>query len=90
MSFALSIKMFFFLKKHESNGNATFSASNFIFPLCMQPRDTCYVASAGLPDLMYSGYQPRAYSWDDFPPLKDILDTVSISIQWSFLFIFLL
>ncbi|KAE8728704.1 Alpha-ketoglutarate-dependent dioxygenase alkB-like protein 2 [Hibiscus syriacus] len=43
---------------------------------CMQPRDTCYVASAGLPDLIYSGYQPRAYSWDEFPPLKDILDAV--------------
>ncbi|KAE8670527.1 Alpha-ketoglutarate-dependent dioxygenase alkB-like protein 2 [Hibiscus syriacus] len=43
---------------------------------CIQPRDTCYVASAGLPDLIYSGYQPHAYSWDDFPPLKDILDAV--------------
>ncbi|XVF87878.1 hypothetical protein PTKIN_Ptkin18bG0155600 [Pterospermum kingtungense] len=43
---------------------------------CLQPRDTCYVASAGLPDLTYSGYQPHAYSWDDFPPLKDILDKV--------------
>ncbi|KAK6269184.1 hypothetical protein QUC31_013344 [Theobroma cacao] len=43
---------------------------------CLQPRDTCYVATAGLPDLIYSGYQPHAYSWDDFPPLKDILDTV--------------
>ncbi|XVF26233.1 hypothetical protein REPUB_Repub13aG0281500 [Reevesia pubescens] len=43
---------------------------------CLQPRDTCYVATAGLPDLTYSGYQPHAYSWDDFPPLKDILDTV--------------
>ncbi|KAG4123930.1 hypothetical protein ERO13_D10G007800v2 [Gossypium hirsutum] len=43
---------------------------------CTQPRDTCYVASAGLPDLIYSGYQPHAYSWDDFPPLKDILDAV--------------
>ncbi|XP_039069300.1 DNA oxidative demethylase ALKBH2-like [Hibiscus syriacus] len=43
---------------------------------CMQPRDTCYVASAGLPNLIYSGYQPRAYSWDEFPPLKDILDAV--------------
>ncbi|EOY29003.1 Oxidoreductase, 2OG-Fe(II) oxygenase family protein isoform 1 [Theobroma cacao] len=43
---------------------------------CLQPRDTCYVATAGLPDLIYSGYQPHAYSWDDFPPLKDILDAV--------------
>ncbi|MFQ6644530.1 hypothetical protein Gotur_019962 [Gossypium turneri] len=45
---------------------------------CTQPRGTCYVASAGLPDLIYSGYQPHAYSWDDFPPLKDILDAVSM------------
>ncbi|KAK8501989.1 hypothetical protein V6N13_023239 [Hibiscus sabdariffa] len=43
---------------------------------CLQPRDTCYVASAGLPDLIYSGYQPHAHSWDDFPLLKDILDAV--------------
>ncbi|KAL6992917.1 Alpha-ketoglutarate-dependent dioxygenase alkB 2 [Sarracenia purpurea var. burkii] len=43
---------------------------------CVQPRDTCYVASAGLPELSYSGYQPRAYSWDDYPPLKDILEAV--------------
>ncbi|GMI93252.1 homolog of E. coli alkB [Hibiscus trionum] len=43
---------------------------------CLQPRDTCYVATAGLPDLIYSGYQPHAYSWDDFPRLNDILDAV--------------
>lgn len=42
----------------------------------MQPRDTCYVASEGLPDLVYSGYQPHAYSWDDFPPLKGMLEAV--------------
>ncbi|GAV70276.1 2OG-FeII_Oxy_2 domain-containing protein [Cephalotus follicularis] len=42
----------------------------------VQPRDTCYVASAGLPELTYSGYQPQAYLWDDFPPLKDILEAV--------------
>ncbi|XP_031395393.1 DNA oxidative demethylase ALKBH2 isoform X2 [Punica granatum] len=41
-----------------------------------QPRDTCYVASAGLPDLVYSGYSPRAYLWDEFPPLKEILEMV--------------
>nr|XP_025884428.1 DNA oxidative demethylase ALKBH2-like isoform X2 [Solanum lycopersicum] len=40
---------------------------------CVQPRGTCYVASEGLPQLVYSGYQPHAYSWDEFPPLKDIL-----------------
>lgn len=43
---------------------------------CLQPRDTCYVASPGLQELRYSGYQPRAYSWDEFPPLKHILDAV--------------
>ncbi|KAM6601855.1 hypothetical protein CsatA_021464 [Cannabis sativa] len=50
---------------------------------CLQPRDTCYVANPGLPDLIYSGYQPRAYSWDDFPPLKDILDAVHKAIPGS-------
>ncbi|KAF7120717.1 hypothetical protein RHSIM_Rhsim13G0140300 [Rhododendron simsii] len=42
----------------------------------IRPRDTCYVARSGLPELGYSGYQPHAYSWDDFPPLKDILEAV--------------
>ena len=41
-----------------------------------QPRDSCYVAGDGLSDLKYSGYQPHAYSWDDYPPLKDILAAV--------------
>lgn len=44
----------------------------------MQPRDTCYVASEGLPKLIYSGYEPHAYSWDDFPLLKDILEAVRL------------
>lgn len=43
-----------------------------------QPRDTCYVASEGLTQLVYSGYQPHAYTWNDFPPLKDILDLVRL------------
>ncbi|EPS70049.1 hypothetical protein M569_04715, partial [Genlisea aurea] len=42
----------------------------------VQPRDTCYVASEGLPRLVYSGYQPQAYSWDEFPVLREILDLV--------------
>ncbi|PIN01222.1 DNA oxidative demethylase [Handroanthus impetiginosus] len=42
----------------------------------VQPRDTCYVASEGLQQLVYSGHQPHAHSWDEFPPLKDILDSV--------------
>ncbi|PON57635.1 DNA oxidative demethylase ALKBH [Parasponia andersonii] len=50
---------------------------------CLQPRDTCYVASPGLPDLSYSGYQPHAYSWDDFPPLKDILEAVHKALPGS-------
>lgn len=50
---------------------------------CLQPRDTCYVADAGLPDLIYSGYQPKAYSWNDFPPLKDILDAVHKALPGS-------
>ncbi|XP_015072255.1 DNA oxidative demethylase ALKBH2 isoform X3 [Solanum pennellii] len=47
------------------------------------PRDTCYVASEGLPQLVYSGYQPHAYSWDEFPPLKDILDAVHKALPGS-------
>ncbi|XP_030533401.1 DNA oxidative demethylase ALKBH2-like [Rhodamnia argentea] len=43
---------------------------------CLQHRDTCYVANAGLTDLVYSGYQPHAYSWDDYPLLKEILEAV--------------
>ncbi|KAI3800252.1 hypothetical protein L1987_28339 [Smallanthus sonchifolius] len=43
---------------------------------CVQPRDVCYVASKGLKDLIYSGYKPDAYSWDDYPPLKEILEEV--------------
>ncbi|KAF8410872.1 hypothetical protein HHK36_003409 [Tetracentron sinense] len=50
---------------------------------CIQPRDTCYVASVGLPDLRYSGYQPRAYSWDEYPPLKDILEAVHKALPGS-------
>lgn len=44
--------------------------------MCFQRRDTCYVASPGLPQMVYSGYQPHAYSWDDLPPLKEILEAV--------------
>lgn len=47
----------------------------------MQPRDTCYVASPGLTTLTYSGYKPRAYTWDDFPPLKEILDAVRLFLS---------
>lgn len=43
---------------------------------CVQPRDVCYIASEGLKELSYSGYKPDAHSWDDFPPLKEILDEV--------------
>ncbi|KAK4721036.1 hypothetical protein R3W88_011269 [Solanum pinnatisectum] len=50
---------------------------------CVQPRDTCYVASEGLVQLVYSGYQPHAYTWDEFPPLKDILDAVHKALPGS-------
>ncbi|KAJ7967848.1 Alpha-ketoglutarate-dependent dioxygenase alkB [Quillaja saponaria] len=50
---------------------------------CVQPRDMCYVASPGLPELMYSGYQPHAYSWDDYPSLRDILDAVHKALPGS-------
>ncbi|CAN1336553.1 DNA oxidative demethylase ALKBH2 [Linum perenne] len=50
---------------------------------CLQPRETCYVASPGLPELIYSGYKPQAYSWDDYPPLKDILDAVHKALPGS-------
>ncbi|XP_068641096.1 DNA oxidative demethylase ALKBH2 isoform X1 [Aristolochia californica] len=50
---------------------------------CIQPRDTCYIASEGLPELRYSGYQPHAYSWDDYPPLKDILAAVHKALPGS-------
>ncbi|CAA2987960.1 DNA oxidative demethylase ALKBH2 [Olea europaea subsp. europaea] len=46
-------------------------------------RDTCYVASEGFPNLIYSGYQPHAYSWDEFPPLKEILDLVHKALPGS-------
>lgn len=49
----------------------------------LQPRDTCYVASEGLQQLVYSGYQPHAYSWDEFPPLKEILDLVHKAVPGS-------
>ncbi|EEF39474.1 oxidoreductase, putative [Ricinus communis] len=49
----------------------------------LQPRDTCYVASPGLPELIYSGYKPHVYSWDDYPPLKDILEAVHRALPGS-------
>ncbi|GAB2301014.1 Alpha-ketoglutarate-dependent dioxygenase alkB 2 [Dionaea muscipula] len=50
---------------------------------CLQPRDTCYVASVGLPKLIYSGYQPHAYPWDDYPPLNDLLEMVHKALPGS-------
>ncbi|XP_047147216.1 DNA oxidative demethylase ALKBH2 [Vigna umbellata] len=49
----------------------------------LQPRETCYVATPGLTELTYSGYQPRAYSWDDYPPLKDMLEAVHNALPGS-------
>ncbi|WCJ28192.1 DNA oxidative demethylase ALKBH2 [Euphorbia peplus] len=50
---------------------------------CLQPRDSCYFASPGLPELIYSGYKPRVYTWDDYPPLKEILDAVHRALPGS-------
>ncbi|CAH8362257.1 unnamed protein product [Eruca vesicaria subsp. sativa] len=50
---------------------------------CLQPRDTCYVSSSGLTPLVYSGYRPDAYSWDEFPPLKEILDAIHKALPGS-------
>ncbi|KAL3742340.1 hypothetical protein ACJRO7_017765 [Eucalyptus globulus] len=50
---------------------------------CLQPRDTCYIADAGLTELVYSGYQPHAYSWDDYPLLKEILEAVHNALPGS-------
>lgn len=47
------------------------------------PRDTCYIADAGLTELVYSGYQPHAYSWDDYPLLKEILEAVHNALPGS-------
>jgi alpha-ketoglutarate-dependent dioxygenase alkB family protein 2 len=49
----------------------------------VQPRDTCYVADEGLTDLRYSGHQPHAHSWDEFPVLKDILKAVHEALPGS-------
>lgn len=49
---------------------------NVMLRSSLQPRDTCYVATSGLTELTYSGYQPHAYSWDDYPRLKNMLDAV--------------
>ncbi|KAG8385891.1 hypothetical protein BUALT_Bualt03G0092200 [Buddleja alternifolia] len=49
----------------------------------VQPRDTCYVAREGLQQLAYNGYKPHAYSWDEFPPLKAILDLVHKALPES-------
>ncbi|XP_022950476.1 DNA oxidative demethylase ALKBH2 isoform X1 [Cucurbita moschata] len=49
----------------------------------VQPRDTCYVVNPGLTTYSYSGYKPHAYTWDDFPPLKDILNAVHEALPGS-------
>lgn len=50
---------------------------------CVQPRDTCYVASDGLHKLVYSGYQPHAYSWNHFPLLQQLLQAVEAVVPGS-------
>lgn len=49
-----------------------------------QPRDVCYVADEGLTVLKYSGHQPHAHSWDEFPVLKDILKVVLEALPGSY------
>ncbi|KAL7201601.1 hypothetical protein ACSBR1_033320 [Camellia fascicularis] len=49
----------------------------------IQRRDICYVANKGLQGVTYSGHQPKAYSWDDFPPLADILNAVQEALPGS-------
>nr|CAB3467822.1 unnamed protein product [Digitaria exilis] len=50
----------------------------------VQPRDVCYIADEGLTDLKYSGHQPHAHSWDEFPVLKDILKAVHDALPGSY------
>lgn len=58
--------------------------SLFIFGrTCSQPRETCYVSKSGLPAYKYSGYEPVIHSWDDYPPLKDILQAVHEAVPGS-------
>ncbi|KAJ8760182.1 hypothetical protein K2173_011038 [Erythroxylum novogranatense] len=80
LSFDQSWKFFDFLNTHISWTRPTIRVFG---RSCVQPRDTCYVASPGLPELIYSGYKPRVYSWDDYPLLKDILDAVHRALPGS-------
>ncbi|CAK8531253.1 unnamed protein product [Lathyrus sativus] len=75
-----SWKWFHYLDKHIPWTRPTIRVFGKSF---LQPRDTCYVATSGLTELSYSGYQPHAYSWDDYPPLKDILDAVHKALPGS-------
>ncbi|XP_078431879.1 oxidoreductase, 2OG-Fe(II) oxygenase family protein [Wolffia australiana] len=50
---------------------------------CLQPRDACYIADDGLPEFQYSGYQPRALSWDNYPLLKNTLAAVHEALPGS-------
>ncbi|KAL9320716.1 hypothetical protein ACSQ67_012555 [Phaseolus vulgaris] len=75
-----SWKWFQYLDKHIPWTRPTIRVFGKSF---LQPRDTCYVATPGLTELTYSGYQPHAYSWDDYPPLKDILDAVHKALPGS-------
>ena len=48
-----------------------------------QPRDVCYVADNGIAAYKYSGFRPRAHSWEEFPLLKEILNKVCEAIPGS-------
>ncbi|KAD0631048.1 hypothetical protein E3N88_43957 [Mikania micrantha] len=67
-----------FSRKSEANSRrcCLITAAADHLEAVLPPRDVCYIASEGLKELSYSGYKPDAYSWDDYPPLKEILEEV--------------
>ena len=48
-----------------------------------QPRDVCYIADKRTTAYKYSGFQPRAHSWEEFPLLEEILSKVREAIPGS-------
>ncbi|KAF5804057.1 putative DNA oxidative demethylase [Helianthus annuus] len=73
LSYEKSWEYFHYLDKHIPWTRPTIYVFGKPF---VQPRDVCYIASKGLKELIYSGHKPDAHSWDDYPPLKEILEEV--------------
>ncbi|KAM0021792.1 putative DNA oxidative demethylase [Helianthus debilis subsp. tardiflorus] len=73
LSYEKSWEYFHYLDKHIPWTRPTIHVFGKPF---VQPRDVCYIASKGLKELIYSGYKPDVHSWDDYPPLKEILEEV--------------